>query len=199
MFPLSRILSLPYSTELMPAQTSNIGPYTYHVHQVCLSLPLDLKLLERRNCLSFVSLQCLIKYIAPKNYQRLLNKVSEVTHLPFHNSTCTAILSHSSKQLSASSCPWVYPSSTLCKRSCLTSGPRTCRWWPQLSDPGVWSLYTEWVTHSAPSYRILDFPKGGKWCATSWQMSMPRKRRPFGQGLDFFRYLKDFSCTWSFS
>lgn len=39
--------------------------------------------------------------------------------------------------VSTSSCSWVYGTSAVCRRSCLASGPGTCRWRSQLADPDL--------------------------------------------------------------
>lgn len=118
------------------------------------------------------------------------------TFLPFHLFCYPFEFPQTPFLSPACSCPWVYPSSTLCRGSSFTPGAGACGRWPQFSDPGVWSLSTEWVAHSALSYRIPDFLQV---VCTQLADLYPRKRKPFGQGFGFFRGLKAFSCSWSLS
>ena len=153
-------------------QTSNIGLHTY---LTCWSLPLDSKLLVGRNCFSFIYLQCPIKCIVSRS---LLSKVPRVTLLPFSVYCYLFSCPQMNFLSSASSCPRVYSSSTLCRRSCPASSARTRGWWSQLSDPSVWSLYTEWVLRSASSYRIPDFPKRGSSMQPADRSLVPGKGSP---------------------
>ena len=153
----------PFATELIPNKTSNIGPHTCCADQACLCLPLDSKLLEGRDSF-IIHVHCLIKFIAPRSYRCLLNtfpKMAFYTFSPFLLYCYPLSFPKMTFLVSASSCPWVHPASTLCRRSCLAPSPGTHRWWSQFFDPGVWSLYTEWVAHLASSYKIPDFPKRG--------------------------------------